>query len=404
MSKIIKWILRSAIWKLTSILAFPIRLLFRKRDVIIIQTHSPFRYGGNPKYLFEYLSQHTQYNVYWVTESEEIKNYLKSNNFKYISSSSLINKIYITWSAKVVIDSGSAFYNYFNLLPSDAIKICTMHGSGPKLTAQKKEKLKDTLKYIKEIHKFNYFSFCTKHAAKMVGREQFLLHSNKTALLGAPKSDQFFNHDFVAGRKKSRPLLNELIPQLDKGTKVIYYVPTFRPYDYPFPLRKLEGFDLEDLISFLEQNNLIFLYSFHSIGKLSLLPSKCDRFRFFSFEKTPLIDNNQLLLEVDLLIGDYSTISTDFAILKRPQLFVMPDYNEMDETKGFAEDYRQLIPGPDVTKYSEFKRLIKYFIEEPNKYTDEYGAKVEKLLNLYMNPNLHNSCERFKQFIHRFMK
>ena len=42
----------------------PLKYIISKGNVIIIQTYSPFIYCENTKYLYEYLSIHTDYEVY----------------------------------------------------------------------------------------------------------------------------------------------------------------------------------------------------------------------------------------------------------------------------------------------------------------------------------------------------
>jgi len=68
---------------------FPLRLFIKKANIVILETSSHHRYAGNPKYLYEYLSLNTDYDVYWLTESEDIKQYLDSKE-KFFSISMLI--------------------------------------------------------------------------------------------------------------------------------------------------------------------------------------------------------------------------------------------------------------------------------------------------------------------------
>ena len=55
----------------------------------------------------------------------------------------------------------------------------------------------------------------------------------------------------------------------------------------------------------------------------------------------------------DILINDYSTISVDFSILNKPQIFVMPDLCKYAKTDGFNEEYKDTIVGPSVNKFSD---------------------------------------------------
>ena len=49
------------------------------------------------------------------------------------------------------------------------------------------------------------------------------------------------------------------------------------------------------------------------------------------------------MCEVDCLINDYSNAHTDFSILRKPQLYVMPDYLDYQKTQGFLENYDHFI-------------------------------------------------------------
>ena len=89
-------------------------LFIRKENMVIIGTYSRYRYGGNTKYLYEYLSMNTDLQVYWLTESMEIIDYLKSKGLKYLTNKKLFKKLIVTLKCKVIIDSGTGYYNPFN--------------------------------------------------------------------------------------------------------------------------------------------------------------------------------------------------------------------------------------------------------------------------------------------------
>ena len=166
-----------------------ISFFIRKKNVIIIGTYSRYRYGGNTKYLYEYLSENKNLDVYWLTESKEVINFLESKKLKYLTNKNIIQKIKITLKCRVVIDSGTGHYNPFNYFSSDkkVLKISTMHGSGPKLTVERKKNINDTLDLIKKINSFNCVSFCTEHSRRIIGINQLLLSYDKTKLFGLPK-------------------------------------------------------------------------------------------------------------------------------------------------------------------------------------------------------------------------
>ena len=62
--KIAYYILYIVFWFLEHIVS--------KRDIILMQTYNPQVYCDNTKYLFEYLSNNTDYDVFWITENSKI--------------------------------------------------------------------------------------------------------------------------------------------------------------------------------------------------------------------------------------------------------------------------------------------------------------------------------------------
>ena len=66
------------------------------------------------------------------------------------------------------------------------------------------------------------------------------------------------------------------------------------------------------------------------------------------------------MAEVDLFI-DYSTINSEFSILGKPQLSI-PDY-ENSRIKGFAENYKSLMPGKEINDFDELKKYILNYLD-----------------------------------------
>ena len=121
-----------------------LRLFIQKENIILFSSSDTNRYSGNTKYLFEYFNAHCKDRCYWITESEDVKKYLQSQGYKFISNNNLLYKLYIILKSKVIFSSGTSFYDPFNIISLDKkiIKICTMHGTGPKLTIERSEILK----------------------------------------------------------------------------------------------------------------------------------------------------------------------------------------------------------------------------------------------------------------------
>ena len=380
-----------------------ISLFIRKENVVIIGTYSRHRYGGNTKYLYEYLSKNTKLDVYWLTESKEIMKFLETKKLKYLTNEKIFQKIIMTLKCKAVIDSGTGYYDPFNYFSSDTnvLKISTMHGSGPKLTVERKKDINETLDLIKKINSFNCVSFCTEHSRTTIGVNQLLLSRDKTKLFGLPKhdllSDKKYVNEIYKKRKWSRLIIGEDIDIA--SANIIYYTPTFRTTCESLPINALSDFSINKFEDFLEKENIYFIYSFHSMNNFINNLESSKRIRFVSTNKYPLFDNFELMLESDMMIGDYSTMATDFSLLYKPQLFIMPDYNDVYKSKGFAEDLRQILPGKEIETFQELEESVKKYITDASLFLNDFKSNIEELHLKYVNPEKMKSRQKYKEYI-----
>ena len=123
------------------------------------------------------------------------------------------------------------------------------------------------------------------------------------------------------------------------------------------------------------------------------------RIRFVSTNKYPLFDNFELMLESDMMIGDYSTMATDFSLLYKPQLFIMPDYNDVYKSKGFAEDLRQILPGKEIETFQELEESVKKYITDASLFLNDFKSNIEELHLKYVNPEKMKSRQKYKEYI-----
>ena len=129
------------------------------------------------------------------------------------------------------------------------------------------------------------------------------------------------------------------------------------------------------------------------------IPINFDRIRFINIKKYPFYDTNLFLNEVDFLLNDYSASSTDFAILKKPQIFFMPDYNSYLNHQGFLDNYKKNLIGPQIKNFNELKKIIIQLKKTPSFYLKNYNFKLKKYLDKYYDVKLKNSSKLLSNFI-----
>ena len=382
-----------------------LKFVVPKRDIILIQTYNPDIYCDNTKYLFEYLSINTDYDIYWITKNNQIGDHLNENNFKYLNTSKIshyLYSLYLVLKSKVIIDTGTEIYNPLNLKLDGIIKITTFHGNGPKTVTTPKDKMRE----ISAVNEFNYINFTSDFLIKQCGQSIYHIPKEKLIKFGYPRCDQFFDDDYVLDRYNNKIITNYLLTNQYNGSgKIILYTPTWRPYKYNFPLLELNDLNsIEQLDQYCLENDIYFFYSIHSafnvpdelpIGKRIKLIDNINQYHFY--------DTNSFMLEVDILINDYSTTSTDFALLNRPQIFFMPDFDKYVKEKGFLDDYRSGMPGKEVSNFEELTSTIDIYLSKTDKYRQDYKVLIEKYLDSYYDLNTGNSCKLFAELVSQIM-
>lgn len=364
-----------------NIIFYPLKIIPLKKDTIIIQSTDPNQYSNNPRYLFEFLSK-KKLKIYWFCQNSKVKKYLKKKKLNFISLKNPIKLIFITLKAKLVIDGGSNFYNFLNLIPNSAKKIHLGHGAANKMVLLKFYKSKVIDNYF---DKFDYINFPSEYTVNKVAKGQYKIKKKNIIKLGYPKFEE----------------LKKGIKKKVKKNKIIFYTPTWRPYEYPLPLLKLKNFDIEDFRSFLMKNNIIFVYSRHSINsKFEKDNIEDDKNIFFiNTKKNPLFDTTKYLKKIDLLINDCSSTSIESLFLNLPQINIFPDLIKYNTESGFLNNYKENSTAPLVNNYSDFKKFIKLYLKKPSIYKIKYKKNnlIEK--KRYYDLYNHNSNYMWYNFI-----
>ncbi len=370
-----------------------------KKEFIVLQCHHPKLYCDNTRFLFEYLSKKGFENCYWNTSSKQVSDYFKKKNFKYINKSeNFIKFLFVVFKTKMVIDTGTKYFNPLNLISSDRdiIKISTYHGFGPKSVPYSKKN-----HFLKKIEKKNHQSFdyinFTSTFVKNKFIKNFNLEKNKCLNFGFPRIDIIKNN-------KKINTFSYLTNLNISDPKIILYTPTWRPYKIEFPLNYMIGMNYQKFEKFLKDRNLYFFYSQHSIQNFKNKPKNFSRIIPIDHFKYPLYDPTLFMKEVKILLNDYSATSTEFSILKKPQLFFMPDFKRYNEYKGFLENYKKNLIGFEIKNYKSLIYYIDRCLRSKKFYTNNFNNKLLKYKKKYYERYSINSCKKFENFIKNIKK
>lgn len=284
-----------------------------------------------------------------------------------------------------------AKYWIFNSNPRTFLKprkeqifVQTWHGTPLKkigCDVEKKGNAMTKFSQIKEIYKeeskkISYMispsDYCTE---KFISAFQLEAVNKRDRVLttGYPRNDYLFQYTEEECTEIKKSL------NIPENKKVILYAPTFRDNKYSASA----GFELANYIDFDaarkslgEEYVILFRAHYFISQKLDI-----SAYEGFVYDVSKIEDINWLYVISDILITDYSSVFFDYANLKRPILFFMPDYSEYkNKLRDFYVDIEQL-PGPVVHKQEALLQYIKEFSKEftVDEIYENFNAKYNYL-------------------------
>lgn len=172
--------------------------------------------------------------------------------------------------------------------------------------------------------------------------------------LGTPRTDVYFDEDFVAsGREK----LLKAFPEIG-NRKIILYAPTFRgnspeesyndqPLDYSL-LKRTLGKDYALVLK---------LHPF-TAKKYRLSDEQKKEFGDFVFDASESVAIETVLCAADYLVADYSSLIFEYALLDKPMIFYAYDLEKYKRDRSFYFEYESFVPGRIVMSNEEIVASI----------------------------------------------
>ncbi|QFK72891.1 CDP-glycerol glycerophosphotransferase family protein [Pradoshia sp. D12] len=206
----------------------------------------------------------------------------------------------------------------------------------------------------------------------------FNLKGENILRTGIPRTDFFYNQT-----EKER-VFNQLTKEnrLLWEKKVILYAPTYR--DNELNEFQLE-LDLKKLYDELHDDYVVMLRLHPAIKNIPDYTKIYPDF-VLNYSK-PEYDINELLVVADVLITDYSSISFEFSLLKKPMIFFAYDLVEYTKDRGLWEQYEKMVPGPVVNNTEAIIDLIKENSFDMD-MIEEYANKWNKYSKGHSSENL----------------
>jgi CDP-glycerol glycerophosphotransferase (TagB/SpsB family) len=377
------------------LIIFHFSKLFRANvddNLIVLGAVNGKAFIGNPKYLYYFLKENTDYKLLWFSKSKELIKELKKKGINCIYTYSL-DGIRILRKARAVFVS----HGWGDILPIKfpprTVVVQTWHGGFIKI----KGKHPYVTKYINskwatltrlKIRYYQFFDYVISASSEKIliniTSNVFKFPVERIIITGYPRNDILFLKDPKLIKKLKK---NYNIP--DNIKRIILYAPTFReiiPTKEPF-----ENGDLTKLNKLCKETDTIFLIKAHIKEKL---------INFKNLENIKLAskhaDIQELLLISDILVSDYSSVLCDYLLLNRPILLYTYDYDQYISHRGIYYKYlEEIAPGPLLYTASELIDAIRNIKEIYKKY-ELKSLNIRDFFNKYKDGE---SSERLLRFL-----
>lgn len=329
-------------------------VLPKNKKLVVFESFLGKQYSDNPRAIFEYMVKNNpDYSLYWSADKKHV-GFFADNDIKYVQ------RLSFRW---LFMMARAKYWVYNSRMPlwipkpRHTIFLQTWHGTPLKKLAADMDQVHisgsntDEYKqdFLKSAEKWDYLVSPNAYSTAIFKRAfQF----NQTMIeSGYPRNDLLLNFNNTATINEIKKRYNFPV-----NKKVILYAPTWRD-------DQLQGSGGRDLQLDLDRMKEAFGDDYILLLRLHyFVAEKLDVTRYDGYvvDCTYHEDIRELYLISDLLITDYSSVFFDYANLRRPMIFFVPDLeNYRDNLRGFYFDFEKSAPGPLVKTTEEVITIIK---------------------------------------------
>lgn len=333
-------------------------------------------YGCNLKYVAEeIIRQKLPYDLVWLVnkKSEPIPKPIRKVKFNRIKA------VYELATARVIITNSKSTIRVKKKTPQVFIYI--PHGQPGCKCAEGDAIL--PANYIENSKKHSamtdvFVSMGTYHT--QVLKETFWVPEHAEIWeTGFPRNDQYYR-DTTEKQKDLRRKLN-----IPNDCRIVLYAPTFRDNN----TTEAYNLDLHSVLDTLKQKTgekwLMFITLHPNFKWFETPPYTFDE---HIWDMSNYTDIHELMLIVDVVITDYSSVSLDFSNTRRPVFLYASDIDEYSKMRGLKPMYFKL-PFPLCRTNDELSKAIVAFDER------DYNQRLESFYKIYGSVDDGHASERF---------
>lgn len=210
-----------------------------------------------------------------------------------------------------------------------------------------------------------------------------------------------------------QPRCDRMLREQSSQKRLILWLPTYRQSDiledagsgtdfaYGVPLLQSDE-DCAVLGELLARYNFLLMIKPHPLQNAPPKILRHPHIRIVTEDDLPAAHICDLFPSTSALLTDYSSVFFDYLLLDKPIGFVLPDWEQYRQTRGFAvPDPLALMPGAKINSMPELLR----FIEDVCQSRDTYGEQRRRVNELCNTCQTGDSTERLlqKAGLHAFL-
>ncbi len=346
-------------------------LPFRKKDLWVFGCWTGKKYDDNAKFLFEHVNKnHPEIRCVWLTRNPAVVKRVNALGYEAYMWNSFKGIAVALRCGVAIMTNGLEDFGLFPLVGGAEI-VSLWHGVGgfKKIYNENYHGFKLKLKKTVDLF-FNWvyrdLSLATSEYTAERTMEQFGVRRESIVITGQPRNDLFYE-------KMDK---SSLISNMDMSlySKVVLYMPTYRvsPNTHRDTVKDIlqELSSSSDFLQFLKRENILFLVKLHPLTKFKM-DVEDTHFQVLADKNVKSVQH--LLMAADCLVTDYSSCCVDFALLKRPIVFFVPDEEDYLSYSSLNDAYARVVKDKAFTA----QELICNIAAGSQKVTDQLNDLFE---------------------------
>ncbi|MDR0343900.1 MAG: CDP-glycerol glycerophosphotransferase family protein [Nocardiopsaceae bacterium] len=209
--------------------------------------------------------------------------------------------------------------------------------------------------------------------------------ASKVAVIesGYPRNDILLSGEGSKVRDRIRAVLD-----IDEGQKAVLYAPTFRDHLSTDGMTAVVGelFDTQAAAEALGPDYVLLVrgHAFHARGNAARVSGGNIR------DVTYYHDVMELCLASDAAVLDYSSLRFDYALMRKPMIFHVPDKETYHAMRPAIMPYGPTAPGPHVRSTEEAVAALR----DLDGVASRYRSAVETFISTYLDLEDGHASER----------